>query len=321
MKAIQLFIALLLTSLSINAQTEESYYPENDSFAIEIPDTFTLKEMKDVWAAVSNEVPPTTKVSYNNFFVKSDILLCPKLKKEEQKLLRDFGVWIVKNGVSAEDQPVRTPYLVRIDYPQDSLLAKKIFNKLAKLYGQDKFGIPTKWITGNIYFISGAVMYMNTPVARYSQVFKLKEGKMMARFGRMAKGNYRKEVDGNFLKLDGHWVDNNIKYELLLFAHDMNQDRDFRKRGRGKENSFGASVLLYIEPTGKASIHLLETYGELTNIQKKELEKLQEKVKTLPPWRFSVLYNADGRVFPGRYLLISYAESSGWKFRDYLLEK
>ena len=325
------FCALLAISVCCKAQPEEEYVNANNVFKVEVPDTFSLQEMISLWKNYSKEdedlrIEEMRKIAKSKKIKgfrtpKSEVLVWQKLKEEERNLLRTEGIWRKRPKENENEKPYWMLYLVTFNPKADSALAARTYAKLEKTFGRDSIGIPAKWVTGNVYSLYKPYRYLSTTVSYVAYTALMEKGIMVNTFEQASRGNYRKEVDGNFLQVDGHWVDNNIKYELLLFAHDMNQDRDFRKRERGTETYFGASALLYIEPTGKASIHLLKTYGELTDIQKKELEKLQEKVKALPPWRFSVLYNADGRVFPGRYLWIEYVESSGWKFRDYLLEK
>lgn len=181
-------------------------------------------------------------------------------------------------------------------------------------------GVAT-WFTGPVCLTARSRNYCHNQIARYAKVFQVKQGEIVG-------GPYMlKEQRGLYSDSTAnprhigitYWEEFYGKDELALFADELKKQIG-ADTTRLFDSGFEYTFLLTTDAAGKAQLHLL--YANLTGKKvNADVVRLTQAVAALPAGRFGHFITTDGRIFPGRYLKVSYDFiSRRFTVTDYLFD-
>lgn len=180
-------------------------------------------------------------------------------------------------------------------------------------------GIPARWVDGVSVCLEGALPYFGFLVGNQRTARRVKNGRFEKGYVWEACRSYYRSCSGlHVARLDGEWA-MDLRLTYVLLSHDASQacgvDSAYWRNPRAYD------LLLTLDGAGRMDVVPLSFDAKTDDpaLDKRALDGLRRFVRSLPPYALDVLYSADGRVFPGRYVR-AYRLVNGWNIKDYLQE-
>lgn len=315
-----ILLGLILGFHSVNAQPIEKNsrigYINYPAFETPTLEKVSLEEMKEGFnLAFERKREPlrlnNDRSAFRTAWIVSPLKYCPLLKESEKYR----GIWIF---VDQEKDSYLSLYKLKGKEAKDTLAAQLVFEKMKKKYGATKNGVIFPWFSGVIPRLSDPVPYMNHIVSPWFNFMRVEKGKILNTKSWDFERTYADEAGDLQVANDGHWL-RHVNYEMIYLTHDIN--RIWWNKGVRADTSMVRhhfSALLYIGTDGKLTLHTLRPL-QPTSEEQLLLKELQLAVGQLSPWCFGYLYTLDARIFPGRYVSVSYyGGRNEWVFLDYL---
>lgn len=198
---------------------------------------------------------------------------------------------------------------------------------LAQYGGEEPYGVSAKWLYGNAYVLDAAQYNCGFWVSLYKHPATVKGGILSYRKDTSKQSFFAIKADSIMRSL--RWFDKDGKERVVevineiwlpakehseAWAFSQYVNKRFPKPKKSTEQAF--DLLFVTKYDGTTYFEVLNS-REPNRAQRKLLDGLSKIVKSLPNNAFGCLWNADGRVFPGRFMQASYG-AKGWKFVDYL---
>lgn len=208
-----------------------------------------------------------------------------------------------------------------------------VTDSLSALYGRDTYGIPARWLSGQVAILGDPMPYMGFLVSGALARYQLEKGRLWLVEEQVRRSRFVCMADSLFQLPGLEWVQGRPVETVVLVDADLSQRwrvcgsvTDMDVLGRFVNASFGRSrikkgvcetfqLLLVTGGDGRTRLEWL-TARETTPLRRKLEQRLQEVFRSLPRHAFCPLWNVDGRVFPGRYVE-AVCTDKGWRFREY----
>lgn len=309
--------------------------------ALVLPDTVTLKEMKQNYYENLHEFERPSIMEYDYFldyykkkkYIRESILAMSPDTKDlaqnyicalEEKKLFDSVIYhpsLERNiEYSSHHAPIEL-YLTKIqkrglDSPNEDALIKI----LAEKYGnepKDKrpYRIKCSWLTGNLTLFRDPILYFGVYLSRMKINYHVEKG-VVTRYtpyeNYLSLGVLDSIANRSFkgYSMFEPWGVSQ-SWEMKVWADTLN-------RMLGTPNGKGCKkryiFLIHMDRNGTSNLHCLTSIdGRVGG----EVDRLKRAVTRLPRNAVTILWTLDGRAFPGRYIKAEYTPQKGWILIDY----
>ena len=268
-------------------------------------DTISTEEMKEMFYNHQDE-PPARNIGqcYDTVIGIYGGIMLDKIVQQQSGLKHYRAKWDCTLG----------PMLLSLQPPGggiDTITYRRLKKRKGGKDGYVMAGELMPGKTGSVTILRSPLWYMGQTVSAAPVIYYYSEGKRVSSY-------YGNNYPDYFSYESVHWFGmppwyRNIQKGMLLFATQLTANS--MERLPKSECSF--TFLMRIHDNGGYSLELLQP-REPDKEVKSAFALLQKLVREdLRPGLFNVLFTADKRIFPGRYISASFGPR-GWYLRDLL---